>query len=188
MPRSSTSQYAILGLLAQGARSGYDVRQMCETALVHFWSESYGQIYPTLRRLEERGWVEREAAEGEGRTRYLHRLTDQGRDALEEWIGATPQPMRVRNELLLKVFLGRQGDPDDLERLIEDFRRRIDEKRATLTALRRRIEAEEPASPDAPYWLLTLEYGLHSLDARAAWADGALERLRELRDETGGGA
>ncbi|PYI52519.1 PadR family transcriptional regulator [Paenibacillus flagellatus] len=53
--RTNKSYYALLGLLAFGPHSGYDVKRRIEQQLSHFWSESYGQIYPNLKKLVEEG-------------------------------------------------------------------------------------------------------------------------------------
>ena len=51
MARMNKSRFALLGLLSLGAMSGYDLRKLFEQSLIHFWSESFGQIYPMLRSL-----------------------------------------------------------------------------------------------------------------------------------------
>ena len=43
----------ILGLLAGGAKSGYDIKGIVDRSTRFFWGASYRQIYPELRRLEE---------------------------------------------------------------------------------------------------------------------------------------
>ena len=54
--------YVILGMLALGPRSGYDIKQFADFSTRHFWATSYGQIYPELKRLTEAGLVGRNAA------------------------------------------------------------------------------------------------------------------------------
>ena len=49
--------WAVLGLLSRRELSGYDLKTAIDRAIRHFWAASYGQIYPELRRLEERGWI-----------------------------------------------------------------------------------------------------------------------------------
>jgi PadR family transcriptional regulator AphA len=48
----STTPFAILGLLSIEPMSGYDIRRNLDESLSYFWSESYGQIYPSLKKLE----------------------------------------------------------------------------------------------------------------------------------------
>jgi hypothetical protein len=45
------SRYAVLGMLSMGLKTGYAMKKHVERNLGHFWSESYGQIYPVLRQL-----------------------------------------------------------------------------------------------------------------------------------------
>ena len=55
--RSSSSQEVLLGLLTVEPMSGYDLGQSIRTSIGFFWNESYGQIYPTLKRLAAAGLV-----------------------------------------------------------------------------------------------------------------------------------
>ena len=50
----------VLGLLADGPRSGYDIKAIVDRSTRFFWAASYGQIYPELRRLEAEGLIEGE--------------------------------------------------------------------------------------------------------------------------------
>ena len=50
-------KFALLGLLAENPKYGYEIKRQFEGALGNVWSVSYGQLYPTLRWLSELGWV-----------------------------------------------------------------------------------------------------------------------------------
>ncbi len=55
MERSQT-QYVLLGILAiHPNQSGYEIRKTIEQTVGFFWGESFGQIYPTLKRLVAEG-------------------------------------------------------------------------------------------------------------------------------------
>ena len=82
--------YVILGMLAWGPRSGYDIKAAVDYSVRFFWAASYGQIYPELRRLSEAGLVEGEAEPDSGRRRTVYRLTAAGREALEDWLAEEP--------------------------------------------------------------------------------------------------
>jgi DNA-binding PadR family transcriptional regulator len=49
------TELAILGGLSIEPMTGYALRENIRNVLGHFWSESYGQIYPTLTELERNG-------------------------------------------------------------------------------------------------------------------------------------
>jgi PadR family transcriptional regulator AphA len=56
--KSSQTAYVILGLLSiEGRQSGYDMRRTIQGSVGYFWGESYGQIYPTLKRLASEGLI-----------------------------------------------------------------------------------------------------------------------------------
>ena len=68
----------ILGLVASGPRTGYDVKRIADSSTRFFWGASYGQIYPELRRLERDGLVE-SSDEPRGRVRRrVYRITPAG--------------------------------------------------------------------------------------------------------------
>jgi DNA-binding PadR family transcriptional regulator len=55
--RSSSSMEVLLGLLAIDSMSGYDLGLTIRSSVGHFWNESYGQIYPNLKKLAADGFV-----------------------------------------------------------------------------------------------------------------------------------
>src|SRR5438309_9155082 len=76
----------ILGMLALGKRTGYDIKHFVDKTTRHFWAASYGQIYPELRRLEEQGLVRGRSEPTGGRARTVFELTEEGRLALQGWL------------------------------------------------------------------------------------------------------
>jgi PadR family transcriptional regulator AphA len=101
----TNTSFLLLGMVALGPMSGYDIKQMADGSTRHFWQISYGQIYPELKALERAGMVQgAEAARG-SRQRTLHQLTDTGTEALTDWISdPTVSPVELRDEMLLKLF------------------------------------------------------------------------------------
>jgi len=54
---NSALAFALLGLIGQEPRSGYDLRKFFSSTPMISFSDSPGAIYPALRRLEQRGLV-----------------------------------------------------------------------------------------------------------------------------------
>ena len=89
--------YALLGLLQQQDRSGYDLRKIFSTTPMTSFSDSPGSIYPALRRLEQRGLVRSRIQERSGlRRRRLFHLTPAGIPELKRW---QKQPI-VRDDIV----------------------------------------------------------------------------------------
>lgn len=79
---------AVLLLLAEEPRNGYQLMQELEERSGGAWRPSAGSVYPALQLLEDEGLVRSEEAEG----RRLLRLTDAGRELVAERDAAQPAP------------------------------------------------------------------------------------------------
>jgi DNA-binding PadR family transcriptional regulator len=66
---------ALLALLEQGPRYGYQLRAEFEHRTGGTWPLNVGQVYTTLARLERDGLVEGRGADGEGRVMYATRCS-----------------------------------------------------------------------------------------------------------------
>lgn len=171
---NSRSKYAVLGLLTLGPMSGYDLKKVAEQSIAHFWSESYGQIYPTLKQLvsEKLAVVKEESGNG-ARARQVYTITAKGRQELAEWLKERPQQDPPRMELLLKLFFARQADTEAAAKHVADY---LAGQRATqerYAGIRRSLGKHHRDNPDLPYWLLTLRFGELITEAHIRWAEEA---------------
>src|SRR5947208_2564635 len=101
----SATGRVILGMIAFGKRTGYDIKVFVDRTTRHFWAASYGQIYPELKRLEEQGLVRGQPEPSGGRARTVYELTEAGVAALEGWLSSDAEPLyELRDEGMLKLF------------------------------------------------------------------------------------
>lgn len=179
---------ALLGLLSMGPMSGYDIRALIPESIGHFWSESYGQIYPGLKRLAADGLVEKKTERQKGRPdRHLYSLTEEGREELRQWLRLPVVDEVPRNELLLKLFFGRQV-PASVSR--EHVDAELAKHRALLArygAVTKALEREHGNDPNLPYWLMTLGLGRHTSKATVKWCEETLQELGRLEKKSKGG-
>jgi DNA-binding PadR family transcriptional regulator len=194
--KNSQTAYVILGLLSiEGRQSGYDMRRTIQGSVGYFWGESYGQIYPTLKRLASeglitpRGRVEtgraktRRAAPGRG-GRQEYTLTAAGHARLREWLALPYREDPPRDEFLLKLFFGREAGPGVAERQVREFQEKNRRVLATIEEIGRMGTAKNAEHPHFRYWILTLEYGVAQIRAALEWSERALETLQQM--ETAG--
>ena len=96
----------ILGMLALGARTGYDIKRAIDLSTRFFWGASYGQIYPELHRLEERGLVQATPDPQGGRQRGVCAYPGR-KSALRAWLRDDGSLLfEIRDEGTLKLFFG----------------------------------------------------------------------------------
>ena len=179
MVKINKSQFAVLGILGLGSHSGYDIKKLTDLSTRHFWAENYGSLYPTLKRLEQGGLatVQRQAQDGKP-DRKVYTITDAGREVLRRWLEAPINEAPPRNELLLKLFLGRQTTPEVSVGHLEQFRTKQAELVTTYEGIERWLETERAGDPNLPYWLLTLSYGRIQAEALKSWSEASLETLQ----------
>jgi DNA-binding PadR family transcriptional regulator len=178
MTRSRQTETAVLGGLSVEPMSGYTLREAIRDVLGHFWSESFGQIYPTLTELEGRGHVRRLGSARPGSSIFA--ITPSGRERLRELLARPIQPTPPRNGLMLRLFFGRQLGPGACRALVVEAKEEAERRLRQFEEIRRENEADEAHAEDRPYWLITVSAGEHTARAAIAWADEALRSLDEL--------
>jgi DNA-binding PadR family transcriptional regulator len=111
-------RYPILALLADEPAHGYEIRRGLEERFGSVIAPvNAGQVYVTLQRLQRDALVADDAVAQSGRPdKRVYRLTDAGRRALEEWLGAASAPTRLRDDFFMKlVFAHAMGLADPAE-------------------------------------------------------------------------
>lgn len=162
----------ILGMLARGIRTGYEIKQWVDKSTRHFWAASYGQIYPELRRLEEQGLVRSRPEPTGGRSRTVYEPTESGLAALRAWLEAADVPLyEVRDEGMLKLFFSDFTTSAQRIENLAAMRQRQERKLAQLRALEHKEMSAGPA--------LTLQMGIAMTECYIAWCAATERRLAE---------
>ncbi len=101
----TTLGYALLGLLARGPHSGYDLARLMQKPIGFYWHARHSQIYPELARLEAQGLATYEVVTQQDLpSKKVYTITEAGRDTLGRWVTTSPTVPAVRDELVLRAF------------------------------------------------------------------------------------
>lgn len=174
----------LLGLLAIEPMSGYDLGRTIRQSVGHFWNESYGQIYPNLKKLTSQGLVTCKTERQKGKPdRRIYSITEKGRERLAKWLAVPPQPEIPRNELLLKLFFGAQVPTQTLIAYVQQ----VAIQHRPMLKLLEKTEREEIDKnqhyPDAPYWRMAAHFGQMEMRAHLQWAKETLAELNKLAEK-----
>ncbi|MFB3738947.1 MAG: helix-turn-helix transcriptional regulator, partial [Candidatus Velamenicoccus archaeovorus] len=162
-------ELAILGLLKERSMHGYQLSKRLTDTLGGFWRVSYGSLYPSLRRLEREGAVERVFDQQEvGRRKNVYRITDKGEtlflELLEE---AGHETSSEDNRFRVRLAFFKYLAPDTRIRLLEKRRAYLEERLSTITAslaaTRERFDT---------YTLSLMQHGRDSTEQDIAWLNG----------------
>jgi len=175
-------RYAVLGLISQKPRHGYETRAAFE-ALVggdENWEVKPAQIYTTLDRLEEAGWVERfsDLGEGEEPSRRVYQITPPGEAALQEWFSSGVISEHQRDEFFIKLIIGLVSGRADPQRLIQT--QRVFLFREMHAATNQRGEYD-PHTEIAQ--ILLLDKVIMHLEADLRWLDMIEMRLEAIKQQ-----
>lgn len=175
-------EHAILGFLNYRPYSGYDLKKFFDTAVRHFWPADQSQIYRTLSRMSENGWVEIEVIYQESRPdRKVYHITETGKQELRQWLVTPLAPEENRSADMIQVFFAAQL-PD--EQILAIFERTAAMLRSGLehyAHIPRNLEAysEYTHSPrEFFFWMLTLEVGTHNLKSSLEFLENLIQRIR----------
>jgi PadR family transcriptional regulator AphA len=174
----TTTAEALLGMLTLGPMSGYDLRQRIDQSIGNFWSESFGQIYPTLKRMEEEGFV---TSLEEGKAgRLVYSLTEAGKARLAAWLEVPPRLRAPRNELLLKLFFGRIAPVEPMRAHVLETRRKYEEDLVRYERMAPAICELHQGKPGLPFYRMALSYGIREARMIVEWCDETLAALHAI--------
>lgn len=183
MAKENTTVYIILGLLNHENLSGYDIKKRIEFMISQFWEVGYGQIYPTLKTLEERGLViKRPGTDSKGPEKNLYTITDEGREVLTEWLRVPEQKEYTKYEILLKLYFGSLVSIQDNQNRIEAFKARHLQNLSMIEMFKANLEKVLHAEEDHVFYYLTVLFGEHIYKAYLEWAEEATALLEGLID------
>jgi DNA-binding PadR family transcriptional regulator len=183
-PSPNTLGYAILELLERKSLSGYDVKKRFLGSLAFGWHAHVSQLYPTLRQLEQHGYVtSRTEASNQGPARRIYSITPAGHAALVAWLQSPLDDTHQKSELMLRVWAADLMPPGAFAELLADLERQTQEHLRNLIALRDKWQErygppEAASDPRVIGSLLCFEHDIHLARAKLAWLERATTVLR----------
>ena len=173
MKSDSLLGFALLGLLDEQPRSGYDLRKVFATTAMGSFSDSPGAIYPALTRLEQRALIKGGVEGANGlRQRKVFRNTPKGVAALKEWLKrpvTNDDVVRRIGELMLRfAFMDQTLGADQAAQFLGDYTQRLDEYLPNLRRFHKEQAAKMPISAR-----LAFESGIEEYETRLKWARSA---------------
>jgi len=172
---------ALLGLLAQQPRHGYELHAAFEAVVggEQNWDVKPAQIYTTLTRLKESGLVSEEGIEQRGGPeKRIYAITRQGRAALAEWFAHGVELEHQRDELFVKLMLSIATGEASPRKIIQTQRGQLYQGLHALTAQRNRLDKKTALAQ-----MLLYDKAIMHLEADLRWLDMIEARLDEVKKQ-----
>jgi PadR family transcriptional regulator, regulatory protein AphA len=170
-------EHLILGFISMRPATGYEIKSEFEQQVgaLAWGSLSYGNLYPKLKEMEQKGWLSSKEEEG-GRNKKVYELTAEGWKELDVWLGNTPDYPVVKDELMLKLMVWGISRPHDHDSLIQHLRSR-EVKTRELFKIGKNFQDHFTWMDE--YGVLALELGMVKLEAELEWIQSAIKKLED---------
>ncbi|TXG92804.1 PadR family transcriptional regulator [Rhodococcus rhodnii] len=173
-------EHALLVALTERSGSGYELARRFDRSIGFFHSATHQQIYRTLRRMAETGWVDVEVVEQDGKPdKKVYSPSPSGRTELARWIAEPSEPTVLRDELAVKIRGAAADDRDALVAEIVRHRASHADRLAAYRAIEQRDFPDPASLSDAALrQYLVLRGGLRIESGFVDWCDDVLDALR----------
>jgi DNA-binding PadR family transcriptional regulator len=174
----TNSEFAILSLVAEQPRYGYEIEGVIEIRGMRDWTDvGFSSIYYLLNKMEKGGLIESQLDSGSGRgpSRKVYHITPGGRQA---WYTAqmealsTPQPCHPALQIGLSNLPA--IDPNEAIAALRKYLARLQELQGYLHL------REQQGQPQLPFHVSAM-FGLSRslLQAEAEWIAGFIQQLEK---------
>ena len=179
--------HLILGLLHRKPDSGYDLNKRFQQTVAHFWTTDQSQIYRTLYKLLDEGWVEVEiVTQDSNPDKKIYTITKSGMTALVEWL---QQPLEdnivIRDASTGQVYFGDALELQQLIDLQQHYVKQQDAKLQTYYAVEQAVFAkinieQYPLGMELAH--ATLQYGIRFLEMELIWRKKLIKRIEKRQN------
>lgn len=173
----TNAELAILSLVAETPRHGYEIEQTIEARGMREWTEiGFSSIYYLLKKLEKAKLVESQLVptQGRGSERRVYQITAEGRAALKKaTLKALSQPKQNYPSILLGIanlpFISQEQSLGALR----SYRKGLAERLEHVAA---QTESQRPL-PD--HVEILFDYSLMTLEAEKNWVEKVIRKMED---------
>lgn len=179
MNNNSKTQYALLGALSIRPMSGYEIKKMLAQSTNYFWSESNGQIYPTLAKLAKNKFVSIQKQLVGAKIKKIYTITTSGQKKLQEWLMQDFKYYPPRDELLLKLFYGQNVAPKFSIHQIQIHLQKCQNLLKVYKNIEKKLLLLVKNGTRPVYFLLTVKAGVTSVKSEIAWCKESINLIKK---------
>jgi DNA-binding PadR family transcriptional regulator len=174
-------KYAILGLLHYKDMHGYQIKDHIEKNFGHMWTINFGQIYTSLKDLEENGLIEVTKiipSDAGGPYKKCYLITEKGKKDFAKWLhSSSEKKMLLRDPFLLRFAFFGFGDSSRAVEIIDEqitiYKNQLDRRTKNLTRWQKQ----------GTYVRLIADLGVKFNEMYLEWLEQAKEEIRKEKKE-----
>lgn len=168
-------QSVLLGFLMKSSMTGYDLRKVFSMSFSFFSGLSYGSIYPSLKKLESRGFISKQVEIQDGLpNRKIYTITEAGKKAFLDTMKSPFVPEQPRNSFLMRLFFFVYLSPEEREAIARAQLDSVERLQKELDSVRPEIETRADS-----FQYQCFQIGLRYFENMAKDLGRVIEALRD---------
>ena len=171
----TSAEFAILSLIVESPRHGYEIEQIIEERGLREWTEvGFSSIYYILNKLEKKRLIasRTEQTAGRGPARKVYQATPEGKRVCQE---ATLEALKTPHRYDAPILLGLANLPGIPAGMAVDALR---QHRDALTERLARIKTRRNEQRPLPYFVEAMfEHSVSMLEAEKRWIHKFMQQL-----------
>jgi DNA-binding PadR family transcriptional regulator len=160
--------------------SGYDLAKEFNSSVGFYWKTTHQQIYRELAKLEVEKMVTSELIRQKDRPdKKIYCVTEAGRDSLIKWIAQPSQPSPIKEDMLVKMFVGFLVPKEMLMEELEQLKIIHEEKLRLFREYEKKFFSDvKSLQVKGKYRYLNLRSGISFETAHIKWCEEAIDFLQ----------
>lgn len=162
----------ILGFLTKRNLTTYDIKKAMEQTISHFYSNSFGSINPTIKKLEKEGCLTCQESVMKGRLKKTYEVTEKGKKEYSDWLQEPIKQGRFKDEVLIRIFFLGDANEEEQQRLLAQYLEELNASKQELLSLKLEMENKsftEEQLKHVKYQMATLQFGIDYIQFKEQW-------------------
>jgi DNA-binding PadR family transcriptional regulator len=181
----TTTSYAVLAQVAVRPWSTYELAQQRVRYFRYVWPRAESAIYREANRLSLMGLIEGKKEYTGKRARTVYSISEDGKEALREWMGTPISPFSMDFEAMLRIFVLPLGTKDDIMGTLKQVRADTQEMLQFAGQVKQEFIDGINVTQDQVYIrALAVDFFISLLNTVGAWAERTLAEIETWDDLT----
>jgi PadR family transcriptional regulator AphA len=179
----TTTSYAVLAQVAVRPWSTYELAQQRVRYFRYVWPRAESAIYREAKRLASMGLIEGRKEYTGKRSRTVYSITEEGKEALREWLGTPVSPFSMDFEAMLRIFVLPLGTKDDIIGTLKQVRADTQDMLQFAGEVKQEFLDGINVTQDQVYIrALAVDFFINLLNTVHAWAERTLAEIETWDD------
>jgi Predicted transcriptional regulators len=169
----------ILGLLRKSDLTGYEITEIFQTRLSHFFDASTGMVYPALKSLEKDSYVTVKEVVQHGKpNKKLYKITQNGEDYFDKIIHQDVDSDVYKSDFLVHLYFDEVLTNNEMIQIVEQEQLRISNRLNQLVEFEKEW-ADKPT--DGQHF--SIKYGQAMYRAQLSETSKMLKELKSKKSD-----